>query len=57
MIDLEFFWLTDLLSSLFGILTAYTSWYEVITKLYIASGRDPIEIEYEVSTIGAGFWG
>ena len=57
MIDLEFFWLTDLLSSLFGILAAYTSWYEVITKLYIASGRDPIEIEYEVSTIGAGFWG
>ena len=36
-------------------MAAYTSWYEVITELATASGRDPAMIENELSSIGGGF--
>ena len=54
-IDLEYFWLVNLFSSSSVIVAAYTSWYEVIIELTMASGRDPAEIENELASIGAGF--
>ena len=48
-INLEYYCLADLFSFSFDIITAYTSWYEIITKLITASLRDPAEIENELS--------
>ena len=57
MINLEYFWLTDLFSCSFGIIAAYTSWYEVIMELAMTLGRAPAEIENDLASIGGGFQG
>ena len=49
--------MADLFLLLFGIMAAYTNWYQVITELAIALGRDPAEIENELSLICRGFQG
>ena len=43
MINLEYFWLVDLFSSLFGIMAANTNWYKIVTELATSSWRDPSE--------------
>ena len=52
---MEYFWFVDLFPFLFGIMAAYSSWYEFITELPMASGKDPAEIENELASIGGEF--
>ena len=55
--DLEYFLLNDLFSYSFDNIAKYTTQDKSMTKLCIASGRDPAKIEQVVSLIGRGFQG